>query len=309
MISHWIRTANRAALLLALLGLPAMISARLISDWMELEEVGDKADFVVIAKAVSTKDTAERTKLDDLQPPLEAIGVETELETQLVLKGSKSIKNFKLHHYRTDEEFANGPSFVHFPRDKHPSYLLFVIKEKDGRYAPANGQVDPAVISVFRLRGATGPPLRRPEPMVGDSFFKTDTYQQMFDKADLVVIADWDGMKETDERGTLRDFDPAIKVIGVTTEFKIKLVLKGAKDIKSVALHNYRFQFQDDDLWTFAPQFVRIRGPETRGNRHYPGGGKVLLFLKKEPDGRYAPVTGQVYPAVTSVLLLDYPGD
>ena len=309
MALHRIRRANRAVLPLALLALPTVVSARLMTGWMELAQVWDKADLVVIAKAVSTKDTAERTTLGDLQPPLEATGVETEFETQLVFKGSKSIKNFTLHYYKTDQDFANGPSFVDVPRDKHPSYLLFVIKEKDGRYAPANDQMDPAMISVFRLRGATGPPLRRPEPMVGDSFFKTDTYQQMLDKADLVVIGEWDGMKETDERTILQDFDPAIKVIGVTAEFKTKLVLKGAKDIKRVALHHYRFQSQDDDLWTFAPQFVRIHAPEVRGKTHYPGGGRLLLFLKKERDGRYAPVTGQVYPAVTSVLFLDYSGD
>jgi hypothetical protein len=309
MASHWIRTANRAVLSLALLSVPSLVSARFMTGWMELDEAWNKADLVVIAKAVSTKDTAERTTLGDMQPPLEVTGVETEFETQLVFKGSKNIKKFILHHYKTDEDFANGPSFVVVPQDKHPFYLLFVIKEKDGRYAPTNDQIDPAMISVFRLRGATGPPLRRPEPMVGDSFFKTDTYQQMFDKADLVAIADWDGTKETDERTILRDFDPAIKVVGVTTEFKAKLVLKGAKDIKSVELHHYRFQFQDDDLWTFAPQFIRIRGPEVRGNTHYPGGGRLLLFLKRERHDRYAPVMGQVYPAVTSVLFLEYPSD
>jgi hypothetical protein len=276
---------------------------------MEPQEVWEKSDLVVIAKVVSTTDTGERTELGNLRPPLKAIGVESEFETQLVLKGSTSVKNFKLHHYRTDEEFANGPSFVEIPSDKHPSYLLFLIKEKDGKYAATNGQVDPGICSVFRLRGATGPPDRRPEPMLGNKFFKTDTYQQMFDKAEVVAMASWERMRETKERTTLQDFDPVIKVIGVTTEFKTNLVLKGEKGIKNVVLHHYRFQFQDDDLWTFAPQFVRIRAPEERDGTHYPGGGQMLLFLKKEPDGRYAPVTGQVYPGVTSVLVLGYPGD
>jgi len=107
-----------------------------------------------------------------LQPPLEAAGVETEFETQLVLKGSKTTKSFKLHHYKTDQQFANGPLFIEVPPDKHPSYLLFLKKEKDGRYAPANDQIDPATCSVFRLRGATGRRDAHPEPMVGDSFLK-----------------------------------------------------------------------------------------------------------------------------------------
>lgn len=299
------RRTKIAVLVLGLLDLATTGSARFVVDWMEPGEVWQKSDLVVIAKALSTKDTDERAKLGDLQPPLEAIGVESDFETQLVLKGSKNVNKLKLHHYRADEVFVNGPSFVGIPKDEHPSYLLFLTREKDGRYAPTNGQIDPAFCSVFRLMGATGRRDARPEPMVGDNFFKTDTYQQMFDRADLVAMADWEAVKETNERTTLQDFDPAVKVIGVTTEFKTKLVLKGRKDIKAVALHHYRFQFQDDDLLTFAPQFIRIRGPEKRGDTHYPGGGQMLLFLKKESDGRYEPVTGQVYPAVTSVLVLN----
>jgi len=129
----------------------------------------------------------------------------------------------------------------------------------------------------------------------------------MFDKADLVAKAGWNGTKDTDERGTLPNFEPAIKVMGVTTEFETKLVFKGPRDIKNLRLHHYKFEFQDDDLWTSAPQFVRIRGPERRDGVNYPGGGQLLLFLKKEPDSRYAPVTGQIYPAVSSVLILDFP--
>ena len=48
------------------------------------------------------------------------------------------------------------------------------------------------------------------------------TYQEMFDKADLVVIADATSTKDTEERSTLI----GVPVIGVATEFKTSLVMK-----------------------------------------------------------------------------------
>jgi hypothetical protein len=184
-----------------------------------------------------------------------------------------------------------------------------LVKEREGIYAPATGQTDPAMTSVFRIRAATGPSSARPDPEVGKRFLQLETYQQMFDKADLVVMAGWAGTKETDERITLPEFKPSIKVIGVSTEFETQLVFKGPKDVNNVRLHHYKFQSPDDDLWNFAPQLVRIREPQRRDGDDYPGGGRLILFLKKEPDSRYAPVTGQIYPAVSSVLMLDFPSD
>ena len=61
------------------------------------------------------------------------------------------------------------------------------------------------------------------------------TYQEMFDKADLVVIAGFVSTAETDERTTLLD---DIKVVGVATVFKGLLVLKGTKNITTFQLHH-----------------------------------------------------------------------
>jgi hypothetical protein len=117
------------------------------------------------------------------------------------------------------------------------------------------------------------------------------TYQQMFDKADLVVIGDALTTKDTNERTLIED----IKVIGVTTEFRSALILKGPKTVKAFQLHHYRYEFERDEAVVDSPNLVRI-GP------NHPA---FLLFLVKEADGRYAPVTGQTDPAVISVLRIN----
>ncbi len=306
---HSSRIGNRALLFLLLLALPHSVGGRLAEYW-DTEKVMGRAELVVIARAVSTKDTSEKTKLPDLK--VNVTGVETEFDTCLVLKGPKTINRFRFHYYKEDQEtFTNGPLLVGIPRDQHPFYLLFLVKERDGRYTSASDQIDPADTSVFRLRGATGP-RPPPDPIVGTGERRSTTdqswtYQTMFDKADLVVQAKWTKTKATDERRALPDFIPWMQVIGVTTDFEIEWVFKGPSDVKNVALHHYRLEDRDDDLWHFSPRFVRVRVPQTRDGDHYPGGGEFLLFLKREADGRYAPVTGQIDPAVTSVLLLDFP--
>ncbi len=97
----------------------------------------DKADVVIIATFVSSKDTSEHTMLRDLTPPSKVIGVVSDFEIRLTLKGPRDLKGFQLHHYRLDDvEYANGPSLIAIKPGRKPTFLLFLIKEKDGRYAP-----------------------------------------------------------------------------------------------------------------------------------------------------------------------------
>jgi hypothetical protein len=301
-------------LLLLAFSIPRPIAARFGRDWTD-QEVFDKADLVVIATVVSSSDTEERHTLPNIAPPNAVIGVETEFQTWLVLKGSTNVSKFRLHHYRSSEDFTNGPMLIDIPRGKSHAYLLFLIKERDGRYAPATDQTDPAVRSVLQLRGATGPRVDTPEPAVCvdatnssqsvvPPLDKRWTYREMTESADLVVIGEWSGTKETDERSTLREATPPVRVAGVTTEFDASLILKGSKDVKQFRLHHYRVQHEDETIRPYAPQLVRILEPVHRDGVDYPGGGKFLLFLRKEADGRYAPVTGQTNPAVYSVLTL-----
>jgi hypothetical protein len=131
------------------------ITGRLIKDW-PYDELFNKSDFVVIAKAATaTHDTSEHTTLPDGQ--IKVVGVVTEFEILLMLKGGKR-ERFVLHHYRLDESdgvaILNGPSFVTFDpaKNDHP-YLLFLVREPDGRFAPSGGQTDPLNISVQTLSG------------------------------------------------------------------------------------------------------------------------------------------------------------
>jgi hypothetical protein len=278
------------------------LRARLSQTWSD-EEIFAKADLVVIATVVSTKETKERSTLPDMKPPVKVSGVETEFETRLVLKGKKNITKFGVHYYEAHEEFTNGPELIEIPKGEHPTYLLFLTKDNDGRYAPATNQTDPATTAVFRLRGANGVRGYGPEPQLrNERAGQQWTYQQMLEKADLVVKAAWVSTKNTDERSVLPDTD--IPSIGITSEFEINFVLKGPKDVKKLELHHYKFQDDDDTFRYVAPQLIRIIPPVTRGEREYSGGGEFVLFVKKESDGRYAPVTGQTDPALSSVLEL-----
>jgi hypothetical protein len=63
------------------------------------------------------------------------------------LKGDATLKQFTLHHYREAQirNEADGRNLVRFdPSDisKRSSYLLFPVREPDGRFAPFGGQTD-----------------------------------------------------------------------------------------------------------------------------------------------------------------------
>lgn len=99
---------------------------------------------------------------DGKQGSIKSIGVETVFVVSAVLKGDASLKRFTLHHYREgrsgDEsngkvlvEELNGPNLVQFdPSDvsKRSSYLLFLVRERDGRFAPIGGQTDPGMKAI-----------------------------------------------------------------------------------------------------------------------------------------------------------------
>lgn len=142
------------SLLLALI-IPQLLLARIVKTWT-YREMLDQSDLVIIATFESTKDTGERHTLEDIIPPIEGIGVESEFETRIVLKGDKTIRNFRLHHYRIEhpERMANGPRLIDIESGKNPTFLLFLVREADGRYAPVTSQTDPTGFSVLELPGA-----------------------------------------------------------------------------------------------------------------------------------------------------------
>ena len=150
-------------LLIFTLALPEMLFARIGESWT-YQEMFEKADLVVIAYVLSTKDTDERTSiLNDTN----VIGVTTEFKTCLILKAAKKMATFGLHHFRYPSEndridIADGPNLIQIG-PYNPVFLLFLVQEADGRFAPVTGQIDPASYSVLKLNGAAlgdfeGPP-------------------------------------------------------------------------------------------------------------------------------------------------------
>ena len=144
---------------------PKQSQARLV-EVLTYQEMLAKSDLVVIATPKSkTTDTGERAFFpnivqqdkDGRQSKVESVGVETIFVVSAVLKGDKTIKKFTLHHYRegkTSPVEINGPELVFFdPSDtsKRNSYLLFLVREPDGRFAPTGGQTDPGYKAINPL--------------------------------------------------------------------------------------------------------------------------------------------------------------
>lgn len=143
-------------LLILMFSASGVMDARIVKPWTYQEMFG-KADLVVVAEVLSTKDTGERSALQDLEPHVDVIGIVTEFKSRLILKGSQNVKAFQLHHYRFQSEddklTADGPDLVELS-GQHQVFLLFLVKERDGRYAPVTGQTDPASFAVLELKGA-----------------------------------------------------------------------------------------------------------------------------------------------------------
>jgi hypothetical protein len=135
--------------------------ARIVSV-LSYQEMLAKSDLVVIANPVSkTTDTEETAFLtgiwlqekDGKQSKIESIGVETVFAVSAVLKGDSTLKQFTLHHYREAQFMneSNAPMLVTFdPSDisKRSCYLLFLVREPDGRFAPIGGQTDPGMKAI-----------------------------------------------------------------------------------------------------------------------------------------------------------------
>jgi hypothetical protein len=132
---------------------------------LSYQQMFEKSDVVVIATPKSkTTDTKEQAFLpniwlqdkDGKQSEIKSIGVETVFAVSAVLKGDATIKQFTLHHYREAQISAelDGPHLVSFdPSDmsKRSSYLLFLVREPDGRLAPIGGQTDAGGKAISRL--------------------------------------------------------------------------------------------------------------------------------------------------------------
>jgi hypothetical protein len=150
-------TVILAAVVLASAARP--IEARAIQA-LTYQELFDRSALVVVASPIKqTTDTQEQYVMPGLTllspdgttvAGDKCIGVETAFRISAVLKGDATARELILHHYREVTPSSNGPIFVRFDPSLN-SYLLFLVREPDGRYAPAGGQVDPGFNAITKL--------------------------------------------------------------------------------------------------------------------------------------------------------------
>jgi len=153
------KTIKIVAVALLIFSTTCSVHARIFTIW-NYQKLYDEADLVIIAKPISTKDTAEKTTIPNIAPAIPVVGLSTEFKISVVMKGDKSLKNVTLHHYRlTDPKKSplafDGPALVSFdcgPKQR-VQFLMFLRLEKDGRYAPVSGQTDPALDAILKLDG------------------------------------------------------------------------------------------------------------------------------------------------------------
>jgi len=150
------------AALLVLAAATFVADARFI-DLRTFRDLDKIADIIVVARPVSTKETAEQIALPHITG-IQVLGLSSEFEVSFVLKGDDRLKKLVVHHYRladtpdqrmeNDAPLAgdNGTALAAFEPKETTCYLLFLQREPDGRYAPID-QVDPAWTSILALSG------------------------------------------------------------------------------------------------------------------------------------------------------------
>lgn len=126
------------------------------------------------------------------------------------------------------------------------------------------------------------------------------SYQELYDQSDLIVIAKHISTEDTGEQAVLPNISPDVDVVGVSSKFAVFLVLKGDHSLKSLVLHHYRLSHE-------IPNYPTVNGPMLAYFDSDKLTKQFLLFLRREPDGRYAPVSGQTDPRDTSIFRLGGP--
>lgn len=114
-------------------------------------------------------------------------------------------------------------------------------------------------------------------------------FDELTKSSDVIVIAEDVAVRDLAETTVLPNYNPATKVVGVETTFKVVAVLKGQMSGPNFLLHHYRFS---------TPSVIRemtaLNGTimvTFLGNKQ-----RYLMFLNKESDGRFVPASGQTDP-------------
>ncbi len=139
------------ALLICLFAM-AEAQARIHRFW-SYDDLATNATLVVVATPTNVTEISEVAALpnivtvhpDGSKEPVMGAGVDTTFQILTVLKGECATRSLVLHHYKEARKMPSfgPPGLVSFePKDKK-RYLMFLLKEADGRYVAVSGQTDP----------------------------------------------------------------------------------------------------------------------------------------------------------------------
>ncbi len=112
----------------------------------------------------------------------------------------------------------------------------------------------------------------------------------MRNASDLIVVGTVAKVTDLDETNTTLWY--GFKFRGVETTFNVSKVLKGTIPDNEIVLHHYRFT-------NYTPK----NGPELL-NLTANSTNQYLIYLVKDGTNRFAPVSGQLDPAVDAVRKL-----
>jgi hypothetical protein len=174
-----------------LVGFTGIVAGRVVRSW-SYKELLEKSDVVVLATPTTNNDTTEHIDFPGF-PGEHVIGVETKFAVSAVLKGDKALRDLVFHHYRTPDDLranVSSPSFVSFDPVANPTialrtFILFLIREPDGRYAPTVSQTDPGG-AVRELTVAE--PLKGKSIMSAEDFLKTVSQGSTYEKKRVIDL-------------------------------------------------------------------------------------------------------------------------
>lgn len=119
----------------------ALADARITRDW-PYKDLFEQADLVVMAEATAITPTKDQLN-EKFWDGEGWFGQNGQFAIKHILKGKEEAKKIDVLHFRTDNQYPNGPQLAKF-RLKN-EYLLFLKSRTDGRYEPLSGQIDPVL--------------------------------------------------------------------------------------------------------------------------------------------------------------------
>jgi hypothetical protein len=126
------------------------------------------------------------------------------------------------------------------------------------------------------------------------------SYDELFKESDLIVVAT--PLSSHSSKETTSDNIWNEKMLGVNTTFRVSSVNKGSISEHQLTVLHYKLAnaVKIDDgplLVSFRLKSLELKTVE--GKKISFGKPEYLLFLKKRPDDRYEPVSGQIDPLLS----------